>query len=219
MTKCLFQGRSWHIFHFRTSWDYALWGGLPGKGVNIIFRVSFEEHLQFDQRWEKSTVMEVGAAKDTATTGRGKRLPRTCFAHTPLLSALGCSTGGQSTRVTFTPYYFHVTGLLNRRSSSLKNISQLTESSEMKHWMPPTLQSSTKLRWTISVLRNFVQKCYNFFLNQAKYCQNPQGVIADRDLTLGDLIGVLYQFFKKLGIEKLRFKPAYNPYTEPRYYD
>ena len=41
------------------------------------------------------------------------------------------------------------------------------------------------------------------------------GVIVDYGLTLGDLIGVLYQFFKKLGIEKLRFKPAYNPYTEP----
>ena len=42
-----------------------------------------------------------------------------------------------------------------------------------------------------------------------------EGVIADRGLTLGDLIGVLHQFFQKLGIEKLRFKPAYNPYTEP----
>ena len=42
-----------------------------------------------------------------------------------------------------------------------------------------------------------------------------EGVIADKGLTLGDLIGVLYQFFQKLGIEKLRFKPAYNPYTEP----
>merc|ERR1711902_401343 len=42
-----------------------------------------------------------------------------------------------------------------------------------------------------------------------------EGVIADEGLTLGDLIGVLYEFFKKLGIEKLRFKPAYNPYTEP----
>jgi len=42
-----------------------------------------------------------------------------------------------------------------------------------------------------------------------------EGVIVDYGLTLGDLIGVLYQFFKKLGIEKLRFKPAYNPYTEP----
>ena len=42
-----------------------------------------------------------------------------------------------------------------------------------------------------------------------------EGVIADRGLTLGDLLGVLHQFFQKLGIEKLRFKPAYNPYTEP----
>lgn len=42
-----------------------------------------------------------------------------------------------------------------------------------------------------------------------------EGVVADYNLTLGDLIGVLHQFFRKLGIEKLRFKPAYNPYTEP----
>lgn len=42
-----------------------------------------------------------------------------------------------------------------------------------------------------------------------------EGVIADYDLTLGDLIGVLYEFFKKLGMTELRFKPAYNPYTEP----
>ena len=44
-----------------------------------------------------------------------------------------------------------------------------------------------------------------------------EGVIADVGLTLGDLIGVLHQFFHKLGIEQLRFKPAYNPYTEPRW--
>ncbi|KAG7279696.1 hypothetical protein CRUP_011628, partial [Coryphaenoides rupestris] len=42
-----------------------------------------------------------------------------------------------------------------------------------------------------------------------------EGVVADRGLTLGDLMGVLKQFFTKLGITKLRFKPAYNPYTEP----
>ncbi|UJR28826.1 hypothetical protein I4U23_010050 [Adineta vaga] len=42
-----------------------------------------------------------------------------------------------------------------------------------------------------------------------------EGLIADYNLTLGDLIGVLYQFFQKLGMTKLRFKPAYNPYTEP----
>nr|XP_012229359.1 PREDICTED: probable phenylalanine--tRNA ligase alpha subunit isoform X1 [Linepithema humile] len=42
-----------------------------------------------------------------------------------------------------------------------------------------------------------------------------EGVIADYGLTLGDLIGTLYEFFKKLGITQLQFKPAYNPYTEP----
>uniref|UniRef100_A0A3Q1IL55 phenylalanine--tRNA ligase n=1 Tax=Anabas testudineus TaxID=64144 RepID=A0A3Q1IL55_ANATE len=42
-----------------------------------------------------------------------------------------------------------------------------------------------------------------------------EGVVADYGLTLGDLIGVLHQFFTKLGFTKLRFKPAYNPYTEP----
>lgn len=42
-----------------------------------------------------------------------------------------------------------------------------------------------------------------------------EGVIADVGVTLGDLIGTLYEFFKKLGITQLEFKPAYNPYTEP----
>ncbi|KAJ3142560.1 hypothetical protein HK100_001384 [Physocladia obscura] len=43
-----------------------------------------------------------------------------------------------------------------------------------------------------------------------------EGVVADRGLTLGDLIGVLHNFFAKLGIPKIKFKPAFNPYTEPR---
>ncbi|XP_042361800.1 LOW QUALITY PROTEIN: phenylalanine--tRNA ligase alpha subunit-like [Plectropomus leopardus] len=46
-----------------------------------------------------------------------------------------------------------------------------------------------------------------------------EGVVADYGLTLGDLMGVLHQFFTKLGITKLRFKPKlrfkHNPYTEP----
>ena len=42
-----------------------------------------------------------------------------------------------------------------------------------------------------------------------------EGVVADYNLTLGHLIGIFAEFFKKLGIDKLRFKPAYNPYTEP----
>ncbi len=42
-----------------------------------------------------------------------------------------------------------------------------------------------------------------------------EGLIADYNLTLGDLIGMLEEFFRKLGMTKLRFKPAFNPYTEP----
>ncbi|KAK7470476.1 Phenylalanyl-tRNA synthetase, beta subunit, cytoplasmic [Stygiomarasmius scandens] len=42
-----------------------------------------------------------------------------------------------------------------------------------------------------------------------------EGVVADKGLTLADLIGFMRVFFSKMGIEQVRFKPAYNPYTEP----
>jgi len=42
-----------------------------------------------------------------------------------------------------------------------------------------------------------------------------EGLVADRNLSLGHLIGLLNTFFEKLGLGKLTFKPAYNPYTEP----
>lgn len=42
-----------------------------------------------------------------------------------------------------------------------------------------------------------------------------EGVVADYNITLGDLIGFMQIFFSKMGVTDLRFKPAYNPYTEP----
>ncbi|KAL5129978.1 Phenylalanine--tRNA ligase alpha subunit, cytoplasmic [Glycine soja] len=42
-----------------------------------------------------------------------------------------------------------------------------------------------------------------------------EGLVCDLGLTLCDLIGVLHDFFSRLGMTKLKFKPAYNPYTEP----
>ncbi|XP_030031295.2 phenylalanine--tRNA ligase alpha subunit [Manduca sexta] len=42
-----------------------------------------------------------------------------------------------------------------------------------------------------------------------------EGVVAERGLGLADLISVLDAFFKRLGFDKIQFKPAYNPYTEP----
>lgn len=42
-----------------------------------------------------------------------------------------------------------------------------------------------------------------------------EGFIVDRNLSLANMMHTLHQFFKRVGIEKLRFKPAFNPYTEP----
>eukprot|EP01133_Synstelium_polycarpum_P013698 gene13698-16141_t len=42
-----------------------------------------------------------------------------------------------------------------------------------------------------------------------------EGVIADVDISLSHLIGMFTEFFKRLGISNISFKPAYNPYTEP----
>lgn len=42
-----------------------------------------------------------------------------------------------------------------------------------------------------------------------------EGLVADYGLTLGDLIGTIQTFFARIGIDNVRFKPAFNPYTEP----
>ena len=42
-----------------------------------------------------------------------------------------------------------------------------------------------------------------------------EGVVVDRGIGLHNLLGVMKTFFAKIGIKKLKYKPAYNPYTEP----
>ncbi|KAA8494120.1 Phenylalanine--tRNA ligase alpha subunit, cytoplasmic [Porphyridium purpureum] len=42
-----------------------------------------------------------------------------------------------------------------------------------------------------------------------------EGLVAAPNLSLADLKGVIGEFFKRMGMTKLRFKPAHNPYTEP----
>ncbi|MGC8669783.1 MAG: phenylalanine--tRNA ligase subunit alpha [Candidatus Micrarchaeia archaeon] len=42
-----------------------------------------------------------------------------------------------------------------------------------------------------------------------------EGFVVDRDLSIRDLIGYFTVFYKQLGITGLKFKPTYNPYTEP----
>jgi phenylalanyl-tRNA synthetase alpha chain len=42
-----------------------------------------------------------------------------------------------------------------------------------------------------------------------------EGLIADRGIGLSHLMGIISEFYKKIGIKKIKYKPAYNPYTEP----
>ncbi len=48
----------------------------------------------------------------------------------------------------------------------------------------------------------------------AEFFQAEGFIIAD-DLSLADLMGFVKVFYKKLGIDKIKFKPTFNPYTEP----
>ena len=42
-----------------------------------------------------------------------------------------------------------------------------------------------------------------------------EGIVVDKNANFRHLLGYLKQFFKKMGYEKIRFSPAYFPYTEP----
>ncbi|MFH1500939.1 MAG: phenylalanine--tRNA ligase subunit alpha [archaeon] len=42
-----------------------------------------------------------------------------------------------------------------------------------------------------------------------------EGIVVDPSANLRHLLGYLKEFFKKMGFEKIRFTPAYFPYTEP----
>ncbi len=42
-----------------------------------------------------------------------------------------------------------------------------------------------------------------------------EGIVIDKNANFKHLLGYLKEFFKKMGFEKIRFTPAYFPYTEP----
>ncbi len=71
--------------------------------------------------------------------------------------------------------------------------------------------------------------CANNFRNEAVDATHlndffqAEGFIIGDNLSLADLMGFVKEFYAKLGIHKIRFKPTFNPYTEPsmeaHYYD
>lgn len=42
-----------------------------------------------------------------------------------------------------------------------------------------------------------------------------EGIVVGKNLNFRNLLGYLKEFFKKMGFEKIRFRPSYFPYTEP----
>ncbi|MEM4420456.1 MAG: phenylalanine--tRNA ligase subunit alpha, partial [Candidatus Caldarchaeum sp.] len=42
-----------------------------------------------------------------------------------------------------------------------------------------------------------------------------EGIVVERDASLRMLMGVLRDFYSRLGLREIRFKPSYFPYTEP----
>jgi phenylalanyl-tRNA synthetase alpha chain len=42
-----------------------------------------------------------------------------------------------------------------------------------------------------------------------------EGIVVDKNANFRHLLGYLKEFFKKMGFEKIRFRPGYFPYTEP----
>lgn len=42
-----------------------------------------------------------------------------------------------------------------------------------------------------------------------------EGVVMDKDMSFADLLGLLAEFYHRMGFEEVRFRPGYFPYTEP----
>ncbi len=80
------------------------------------------------------------------------------------------------------------------------------------------VQANGKYFYIANVFRNEAVDATHL----AEFLQAEGFVIGD-DLTLADLMGFIKEFYARLGIHKIRFKPTYNPYTEPsleaHYYD
>jgi phenylalanyl-tRNA synthetase alpha chain len=54
-----------------------------------------------------------------------------------------------------------------------------------------------------------IDATHGFEFNQS------EGIVIDENATFRQLLGYLKQFYKKMGYEKVRFRPGYFPYTEP----
>ncbi|GMI58450.1 hypothetical protein ScalyP_jg1688 [Parmales sp. scaly parma] len=102
-----------------------------------------------------------------------------------------------------------------QKGEAMKNLlrTHTTAISSQMLWKLANQQGGFKPMKYFSIDRVF----RNESMDATHLCEFHQveGVVADYNLSLGDLLGTIETFFNKVGITKLRFKPAFNPYTEP----
>ncbi len=109
-----------------------------------------------------------------------------------------------------------------KREEAMKNLLRTHTtaiSAQMLHRLanPPLQANGEKGEFVPKKYFSIDRVFRNEAMDATHLCEFHQveGLVADRNLTLGHLIGVIRTFFERIGISQLRFKPAYNPYTEP----
>mmetsp|Transcript_38043 Transcript_38043/g.65686 ORF Transcript_38043/g.65686 Transcript_38043/m.65686 type:complete len:214 (-) Transcript_38043:94-735(-) len=131
------------------------------------------------------------APSDTGMTSSKRRHSRISFALTPRPSRAPCCTASPTT-------------LKRLVCSRRRSTSRLTVCSATSRWITPTSASSIR---SVHVIHDDIR------LRPPPL--QVEGLVADRNLSLKHLIGMIRTFFEAIGITQLRFKPAFNPYTEP----
>ncbi|MBT3836398.1 phenylalanine--tRNA ligase subunit alpha [Candidatus Woesearchaeota archaeon] len=136
-------------------------------------------------------------------------------------------------------FYLDKEGKLPEDTTLIENVKQAHENGlntgstgHTKEWNPEVAkQLLLRTHSTATTFRTFHDKklnhnCKYFYIannfrneavdatHLAEFGQ-AEGFIMGDNLTLADLMGFIKEFYAKLGITKIRFKPTFNPYTEP----
>lgn len=98
------------------------------------------------------------------------------------------------------------------------------DESEAKRKVLRTHTTALSARYVAAIDNNIPKKYFaigRVFRNEATDYKHlaefhqVEGIISWKNATFRDLLGVLREFYKKLGFEKIRFRPSFFPYTEP----
>lgn len=75
--------------------------------------------------------------------------------------------------------------------------------------LPPEKRAGKFFAIGMNFRNETVDWSHGFQFNQS------EGIVVGKGLTFANLLGYLEEFFKKMGYQKVRFRPSYFPYTKP----